>query len=100
MAHLAQADGQRIAVARNADVQQVAIGRRRLPWRWRGMRPWAELKPCAPLTKYVGVFEEQPMPLSLATMCGWVSSSHSARMMAAVMESCPQPAHSVDMDPS
>ena len=34
------------------------------------MRPWAELKPCAPRTKYVGVFDEQPMPLSLAIMCG------------------------------
>src|SRR5579862_4526410 len=35
-----------------------------------GMRPWAELKPWAPLTKYVGVLEEQPMPLNLASRCG------------------------------
>jgi hypothetical protein len=40
-----------------------------------GIRPCAELKPCAPLTKYVGVFDEQPIPLSLAIMCGGVSSS-------------------------
>ena len=65
-----------------------------------GMRPWAELKPCAPETKYVGVLEEQPMPESLATMCGGVSSSQKARTMAAVIESCPQPAQSVDMLPS
>ncbi len=40
------------------------------------------------------------MPLSLAIMCGGVESSQNARVMAAVMESCPQPAHRVDMDPS
>src|SRR5437764_5084291 len=64
------------------------------------MRPCAELNPCAPLTKYEGVFDEQPMPLSLAIICGGVASSHSARVRAAVIESCPQPAHSVDIDPS
>ena len=40
-----------------------------------GMRPCAELKPCAPPTKYVGVLEEQPMPLSLAMRCGGVDNS-------------------------
>ncbi len=40
------------------------------------------------------------MPLSFAMLCGGVESSQSARTMAAVMESCPQPAHSVDMVPS
>src|SRR5713226_1512909 len=35
-----------------------------------GMRPCAELTPCAPPTKYVGVFDEHPMPLSLASLCG------------------------------
>src|SRR5438132_2367011 len=65
-----------------------------------GMRPCAELNPCAPLTKYVGVFDEQPMPLSLAIMWGGVASSHRARVRAAVIESCPHPAHSVDIDPS
>src|SRR5436190_21897522 len=64
------------------------------------MRPCAELKPCAPLTKYAGVLDEQPMPLSLAIMWGGVEISHSARTRAAVIESCPQPAHSVDMLPS
>src|SRR5579862_3064623 len=65
-----------------------------------GMRPWAELKPCAALTKYVGVFDEQPMPESLTTWCGSVSSSWKAVMIAAVTESWPQPAHSVDIVPS
>jgi hypothetical protein len=58
------------------------------------------LNPCAPLTKYVGVFEEHPMPLIFASMCGAIDSSQHARMIAAVTESCPQPAHSVDIDPS
>ena len=40
------------------------------------------------------------MPLSLAILCGSVESSQNARVMAAVMESWPQPAHSVDMVPS
>src|SRR5580704_6438425 len=65
-----------------------------------GMRPWAEFKPCAELTKYAGVLEEHPIPLSFAMRCGGVESSQSARTIAAVMESCPHPAHSVDMAPS
>ncbi len=40
------------------------------------------------------------MPLSFAIMCGSIESSHNARVMAAVMESWPQPAHSVDIAPS
>ena len=40
------------------------------------------------------------MPLIFASMCGSMDCSHSARTMAAVTESCPQPAHSVDMEPS
>ncbi len=40
------------------------------------------------------------MPLSLAILCGSVDSSQNARVIAAVMESCPQPAQSVDMLPS
>ena len=40
------------------------------------------------------------MPLSFAIMCGSIESSQKARVMAAVMESCPQPAQSVDMAPS
>ena len=40
-----------------------------------GMRPCAELKPCAPDRKYVGVFDEQPMPDIFATRCGGRSSS-------------------------
>ena len=40
------------------------------------------------------------MPLILAIMCGGIESSHSARTIAAVMESWPHPAHSVDIEPS
>ena len=40
------------------------------------------------------------MPDSFAIMCGGVSSSQNARTMAAVTESWPQPAHSVDIEPS
>jgi hypothetical protein len=42
----------------------------------------------------------QPMPDSLATRCGSMSSSQQAWMMAAEMLSCPQPAHSVLILPS
>ena len=35
-----------------------------------GMRPCTELKPCASLMKYVGVFDEHPIPDSFATRCG------------------------------
>jgi hypothetical protein len=48
----------------------------------------------------VGVFEEQPMPESLATRCGAMSSSKQASMIAPEIESWPQPAHSVETDPS
>jgi len=48
----------------------------------------------------VRVFDEHPMPLILASMCGSIESSHRARTMAAVTESCPHPAHSVDITPS
>ena len=65
-----------------------------------GMRPCTELKPCASLMKYVGVLEEQPMPESFATRCGSTSSSKNDWISAAVTESCPHPAHSVDIDPS
>ena len=34
------------------------------------------------------------------TMCGGVATSQKARVMAAVIESCPQPAHRVDIVPS
>ena len=64
------------------------------------MRPWQPLKPCAPRAKYAAVFAEQPMPLSLAIMCGGVSLSQSAWVIAAVTESWPQPAHNVDIAPS
>jgi hypothetical protein len=50
--------------------------------------------------KYVGVFDEQPMPESFATRWGWIASSQHAWMIAALMESWPQPAHSVEIAPS
>jgi hypothetical protein len=40
------------------------------------------------------------MPLIFANMWGAIDNSQQARMMAAVTESWPQPAHSVDMEPS
>ncbi len=40
------------------------------------------------------------MPESLAIMCGGVESSQNAWLMAAVTESWPHPAHSVDIAPS
>ena len=40
------------------------------------------------------------MPESLATLCGAIDSSQNAWMMAAVIESWPQPAQSVVMAPS
>src|SRR5574339_596272 len=65
-----------------------------------GIRPCTELKPWAWLMKYAVVLDEHPMPLSLATRCGGMSSCQKASISAAVTESCPQPAHSVDMPPS
>ena len=40
------------------------------------------------------------MPLSLAMRCGGSASSKQARTIAALIESWPQPAQSVDIDPS
>ena len=65
-----------------------------------GMRPWTPLKPCASFRKYVGVLPLHPIPEVLATSCGAISSSQKASMIAAVIESCPHPAHSVDIVPS
>jgi len=48
----------------------------------------------------VGVFDEQPMPESLATRCGSIDSSKQACTIAAEIESCPQPAQSVEIVPS
>ena len=65
-----------------------------------GMRPCTLLNPCELPRKYVGVFDEQPMPDSFATRCGAMSSSKNAWMIAAEIESWPQPAHSVEIAPS
>ena len=65
-----------------------------------GIRPWTELKPCDWRMKYAVVFEEQPMPLIFAARWGGMSSSKNAWTIAAVTESWPQPAQSVDIAPS
>ena len=65
-----------------------------------GIRPWTPLKPCAPLTKYAVVFDEQPMPDSLTRFSGLSDRPQTASVIAAVIESWPQPAQSVDMPPS
>jgi hypothetical protein len=48
----------------------------------------------------VGVFEEQPIPEILATLCGSMDISKQACTMAALMLSWPQPAQSVESEPS
>jgi hypothetical protein len=40
------------------------------------------------------------MPESLATRCGSIASSKHASMIAAEIESWPQPAHRVETEPS
>jgi hypothetical protein len=44
--------------------------------------------------------DEQPIPESLMTFSGGIASSKKAWTMAAVIESWPQPAHSVLSPPS
>jgi hypothetical protein len=91
MAELTETDRQRITVAGNTNVVQPAIG---------GVRSGGQLKPWPPLTKYAVVLEEQPMPESLTTSCGAMSLAQQASTIAAVIESWPQPAHSVEVAPS
>src|SRR5207247_9802769 len=63
------------------------------------MRPCTALMPCDWPTKYAVVFDEQPMPLSLASLYGETPYSKSALISALVIASCPQPEHSVDSEP-
>src|SRR5918995_5092588 len=56
-----------------------------------GMRPCTLLKPWASRRKYAGVFDEQPIPDSLATLWGAIDNSQNAWTMAAVIESWPHP---------
>jgi len=65
-----------------------------------GIRPWTELKPWALSKKYVGDFDEQPMPDTLATRWGSIFNPQTAWITAALIESCPQPAHKVEIAPS
>src|SRR6201982_3645989 len=64
-----------------------------------GIRPCTELKLCERLMKYAGLFDEHPMPLSLATRSGWMPISYMASMMRSEMALCPHPAHSVVLPP-
>ena len=72
----------RIAVARDAEIDQVAVGevgagqhrRHAAVHRVEAVRVAEEV---------VGVFDEQPMPEILATRCGSIESSKQASMMAA-----------------
>src|SRR5204862_6913277 len=65
-----------------------------------GRRPCPALTPCDCFMKYAVVFDEQPMPLIFAALCGGTSSSQNAVISAAVPESCPHPAQSVLIAPS
>src|ERR1700756_617927 len=64
-----------------------------------GIRPCTELKLCERLMKYAGLFDEHPMPLSLATRSGWMPISYMASMMRSDIALCPQPAQSVVLPP-
>jgi hypothetical protein len=50
--------------------------------------------------KYAVVFEEQPIPESLTRFSGRSEMPQEASMIAAVMLSWPQPAQSVESEPS
>ena len=65
-----------------------------------GIRPCTPFKPCASRRKYAGVFDEQPIPDSFATLYGEIERSQNAWVIAAVIESCPHPAQSVVIAPS
>jgi hypothetical protein len=58
------------------------------------------LKPCEFDKKYAGDFDEHPIPESLATLCGSMFICQHASTIAALIESCPHPAHSVESEPS
>jgi hypothetical protein len=45
MRELAEADRGRVAIAGNAEIDQIAVGEV-APVKTDGMRPWTELKPC------------------------------------------------------
>src|SRR5215470_10291760 len=64
-----------------------------------GMRPCTELKLCERLMKYAGLFDEQPMPLSLATFSGFTPISNIASMIRSEIALWPQPAQSVVFPP-
>src|SRR5215472_19258507 len=64
-----------------------------------GMRPCTELKLCERLMKYAGLFDEHPMPLSLATFSGFTPISNIASMMRSEIALWPQPAQSVVFPP-
>ena len=96
MGELADADRRGIAVAGDAEIDQVAVGERRAGQHRR--HPAVHLlKLVRVAEKYVGVFDEQPMPDSLAARCGATLSSKNAWMIDDEIESWPQPAQSVEI---
>src|ERR1035438_10837661 len=56
-----------------------------------GMRPCTELKACERFMKYAGLFDEQPMPLNLATRSGFTPLSYIASIMRSEIALCPHP---------
>jgi hypothetical protein len=96
---LAEADRGGVAVAGHAEVDQVAVGEVGAGQHRRHAAVHG-VEAVRVAEEVVGVFDEQPMPESLATRCGSMSSSKQAWMIAALIESWPQPAHSVEIAPS
>jgi hypothetical protein len=66
---LADADGSGVAVAADADGNQLLLASI-APVPTDGMRPWTALKPCELPRKYAGLLLEQPMPDSFTTCDG------------------------------
>ena len=96
---LAEPDGGGVAVARDAEIDQFAVGEIGAGQHRRHAAVHG-VEAVRLAEEIVGVFEEQPMPESFATRCGWIASSKQASMIAAVIESWPQPAQSVETLPS
>ena len=99
MRELAEADRGRIAVARDAEIDQLAVGEIGAGQHRRHASVHG-IEAVRIAEEVVGVFDEQPMPEIFATRCGSIASSKQAWMIEAVIESWPQPAQSVEIEPS
>ena len=93
------ADGQRFAIAGYANVCEFTVGGAGAG-RDRRHAPVRRVQTVRAVNEIRRRFGRASDAASLAIRCGGVESSHSARTSAAVMESCPHPAQSVDMAPS